>query len=718
MARTITALLLIAFWSHTAGAQTQDFTPPAPFMPDAATMKAIEEKRGELHAAIERLQRSGAMKVLEGWPLGDQFHWDPMVEVFAKAADWTVRRNEFHQKDSGKQTLAVLEEGLRRARDFPGFLDSLKNVAERTLACGYRSEIDGSIQPYVVSFPLGYGGDANRKWRLDIVLHGRDNTLTEVKMLAGALRRGKTKPDQDFIQLEVFGRGNNAYRWAGETDIFEAENAFIDLEHRLGTKSKDGRIDRERVVLRGFSMGGAGAWHLGLHYPTNWCVIGPGAGFTTTRGYIKNLPTHLPSYQEACLHIYDAVDYAENAAMVPVVAYGGDKDPQQQAALNIEAKLKPLGIPMTRLVGLGLAHQFPPEWQTKAQEAYAPFVERGRSHNSKRIHFVTYTLSYPTCDWITLLDLEQHYARTSVDATVTADGYDLETKNVRAFSLGIQPALAGKAKVVVRIDGQKLELEPSKSKNDGNSFSKQQGVWKDGFEPSTQFILTPGSKPGSDFDFGTNRSKKDLLSHGPIDDAFKQEFICVTGSGRCANPAIQAYTDAALERFRREWAIGFRGDLPTMADKEYLANFAKSIQGIAQPEKSGSLISASLILFGDPSSNAVIAKIMELGPEQLPLKWNDKEIAFGGKVYPAKSHVPAFIYPNPFRFRYIVINSGHTFHEADLLGTNALLYPRLGDFAILKPTPTAKDPTAAEVVRAGLFDENWKVPAESVPGQK
>ena len=48
---------------------------------------------------------------------------------------------------------------------------------------------------------------------------------------------------------------------------------------------------------------------------------------------------------------------------------------------------------------------------------------------------------------------------------------------------------------------------------------------------------------------------------------------------------------------------------------------------------------------------------MELGPEKLPLKWNDKEIAFGGKVYPKNNHIPAFIYPNPFWFRYIVINS-------------------------------------------------------------
>ena len=44
------------------------------------------------------------------------------------------------------------------------------------------------------------------------------------------------------------------------------------------------------------------------------------------------------------------------------------------------------------------------------------------------------------------------------------------------------------------------------------------------------------------------------------------------------------------------------------------------------------------------------------------------------------------IYPNPLNAnRYVVLNSGHTFHAADYRGTNALLYPRLGDYAVLTP---------------------------------
>jgi hypothetical protein len=113
----------------------------------------------------------------------------------------------------------------------------------------------------------------------------------------------------------------------------------------------------------------------------------------------------------------------------------------------------------------------------------------------------------------------------------------------------------------------------------------------------------------------------------------------------------------------------------------------------------------SLILFGDPGSNTLIAQVLS----GLPLKWTKETIAFAGKNYSAASHVPVMIYPSPLNVgRYVVLNAGHTFHAADFQGTNALLYPRLGDYAILKLAPNEKDPLAVEVIMAGLFDDFWK----------
>jgi predicted esterase len=661
------------------------------YPPDAATMEAIQRKITELKAATEQLRKLSGFRSARVGSTDVGFCRDPMVDVFLKAAEFTVRHNEFWQKGSDKQTLDVIEEGLRRAKDFSAFERSLRSVAGRTLACGYRSIIDNSSQPFVASFPVNFDKHPDKKWRLDIVLHGRDNTLTEVKMLAGALKRGPVKPDQDYIQLEVYGRGNNAYRWAGETDVLEAWRALEDLTHYLSDAARESRIDRNRIVLRGFSMGGAGTWHIGLHKPDQWCVIGPGAGFTTTHGYIKNLPAKLPDYQEDCLRIYDAVDYAENAAMIPVVAYAGDKDAQQQAAINIENILKPLGIPMTRLTGTGLTHQFPPEWQKKAQEAYAPFVQRGRNVNAKKIHFVTYTLSYPSCDWIQIKSLDQHFLKTTVDAVANEAGFTLQTKNVRSLDVSVRPAQEKLPKLLIKIDGQDLLIETPLVGPNGEhtvSLTRPAGKWIEGKEPGT--------------------FRKTAAVHGPIDDAFRRKFLCIQGTGQCWHPEVQAYTDAALARFRREWERYFRAKLPVMTDTEFLRKlYTGNWKDL--PELTGH----TLVFFGDPASNAALAKLMRVSKRELPFQWDSKIINFGGKTYASDKHVPVCICPNPLHPEsYLVINSGHTFHEADIQGTNALLYPRLGDFAILKPTPTAKDSAAAEVVRAGLFDDDWKVPLE------
>ncbi len=114
----------------------------------------------------------------------------------------------------------------------------------------------------------------------------------------------------------------------------------------------------------------------------------------------------------------------------------------------------------------------------------------------------------------------------------------------------------------------------------------------------------------------------------------------------------------------------------------------------------------NLILFGDPSSNSLIKQVLP----DLPLQWTEKEIVLAGKKYAAGEHVPALIYPSPLNAgRYVVLNSGHTFHASEFEKTNALLYPRLGDFAILKPNPTKNDKLANEVIDAGLFDDAWRI---------
>ena len=54
-----------------------------------------------------------------------------------------------------------------------------------------------------------------------------------------------------------------------------------------------------------------------------------------------------------------------------------------------------------------------------------------------------------------------------------------------------------------------------------------------------------------------------------------------------------------------------------------------------------------------------------------------------------------------------MINSGHTFHERHFRGTNALLFPRLGDWALLRVAGLRPGFAEEAVVAAGFFDEEW-----------
>jgi hypothetical protein len=149
---------------------------------------------------------------------------------------------------------------------------------------------------------------------------------------------------------------------------------------------------------------------------------------------------------------------------------------------------------------------------------------------------------------------------------------------------------------------------------------------------------------------------------------------------------------AQFERFRREWDKYMRGQLRVKKDSEVTAEDRHQ---------------SHLILFGDPGSNRLIADAMA----KLPFEWTPDSLKLGGQRLDPGTHLPMLIQSSPFQDgRYVVLNSGHTFHEADFKGTNALLYPRLGDYAVVKPTPTVRDPAAFEVVTAGLFDEKWQVP--------
>ncbi|HTI52313.1 MAG TPA: hypothetical protein VL475_15225, partial [Planctomycetaceae bacterium] len=177
---------------------------------------ASEEETQAVRAGLDQLQR--AVNSLRSKPEAERRL--PDVEVYAKAAEWIVRHAEFYRPEYAAWTRETLDSGLARASALAGAaIDWESSPGCRILA--YRSAVDESLQPYALTLPLDFGKEPERRWPLHVILHGRNAQLTEVSFIHA--QAGKpAAADQDWIQLDIFGRSNNAYRWAGESDVLEA----------------------------------------------------------------------------------------------------------------------------------------------------------------------------------------------------------------------------------------------------------------------------------------------------------------------------------------------------------------------------------------------------------------------------------------------------------------------------------------------------------------
>ena len=603
------------------------------------------------------------------------------VEIFHKGIVWALRYDGPLAPHDELLVKKALASGTRRVEALAANKTNWTTKKGKVLR-GFVSAVDGSTQPYGVIIPESY--DGTRPMRLDVVLHGSSKPVGMSELRFGTRfdmgdEQDVPAPDVDFIELHPLGRVENCYRWAGETDVFEAIEAVC----------RNYNIDRDRIVLRGMSMGASGTWHLGLKHPDRFVAIGPYCGYVDTHrfsetpvpGFIKVGP--LPSHQELGLHMLDSVDYAANASVVPAIAAIGDKDVFFQAHVIMGEAFAKEKLPFVNLISPGTGHVIDPATHAEQMRRIGEFAAKGLDHAPRRLRFVTWTLKYNRCHWLEVLALTQHYARAEIVANATEDGSIEIEEPTNIIQFAIHPPMLKKARTRLTIGGVEVAIPQHDS---ALVFAKQDGTW--------QCVGAPGG--------GVSTGKRPGLQ-GPIDDAFSEPFLCVRGTGKPWNSDVNAWASASLRRFEYEWARYMRGDLPVKNDTDVTEADVRD---------------KHLILFGDPGSNSWIAKALP----HLPVNWTPDDVGFHEEKYPAADHSPVFICASPLvANRYIVINSGHTFHEKDFAAFNYLLFPRLGDWAIMKTSPGSEQwqPTSPafpeEVVRAGYFDELWQNVVVSEP---
>jgi hypothetical protein len=278
------------------------------------------------------------------------------------------------------------------------------------------------------------------------------------------------------------------------------------------------------------------------------------------------------------------------------------------------------------------------------------------------IKFVTYTTRYNSDFWITVDGMQQNFARARIDAQRDADkaNYTIQTTNVSSLMLSDMNAAKS-----ISIDGDTLAVTPAAT----ILLSRDGGHWQVATAPKTGLRKQHGLQ-------------------GPVNDAFMDAFLCVAPSGQAYSAAADQRAKEEMDRFSKMFTREYLGDARTKPDSEISAD---------------DIANNNLILFGDPGSNAIIARIAD----KLPIQWTKDTITFGGKTYTTADHVPVLIYPNPLNNqRYVVINTG-------LVSGNFNSGGGYGDYAILKLTKPATGAVATEVADGGVFDESWQLPAQN-----
>lgn len=663
--RFLAILLGLLMFMHTSDnlkAQAPQFQPPKGVNVKPEDMKRFETALAGLDKSFGRLH-SPVEARKDGYPRG----WAD-AEIGRKGLRWILQYREFYNPKFVAMTDKVIALTKQRVETLSKPVELKKGVGT---ALGYISEVDGSVQPFALYLPPD--ADLEKPGSLLVVLHGRNQTLNEISFIDS--HEGKPYPKSELENglkryiLHVYGRTNNAYRWAGETDVFEA----------LGQALSRLNIDPRKIDLQGFSMGGAGAWHLGLHHPVRWRTFEAGAGFNETRNYARLKETS--PWVDKLLHIYDAYEVSRNVSAVPSIGYGGEEDPQLKSSANVVEQLVKEGfktrdeglvthvegLNFMQVVGAKMGHKVDPASRKLMDEFVAKVASGKPDRNLQKIDMVSYTLRYNEFGWVTLEGLEQHYRRSWVQAHLEDNGKIAvfeKLENVSAFR-------QHRASVqTVRIGDQSFSVPASK-----HLFVRNREGWE---------LLK-----GEDEARYSRATRKRSGLQGPVDDAFMDRFVVVGPDKAKANRPEQQL----FETFSQNWSKFMRGDLPVVTGDQ-LQFDGKDPSEIGPWDH--------LALFGTPQNNPVIARIL---PKLDQIQWSEKEFTLGGKTYSTRDHLPVLIAPNPLNpTRYVVINSGHSFGQKDFEGTNALLYPRIGDWAVLKIGSDG----LTEIVSSGFFDEKWQ----------
>jgi poly(3-hydroxybutyrate) depolymerase len=485
-------------------------------------------------------------------PLGSLWSAQHALERLTSLVAEQDRDADFMAREAS--ALSAMASELRARRD-P--FASLRGPLRRA----YRSDVDGSLQPYSVFVPPSYRGD--RRWPVIVALHGLGGSAHRMlPILFGVYDKDEDRthadrhfdplPDARALLLAPFAFGDSFYRGVGERDVLRA------LAELRGAY----RVDEDKTYLTGLSMGGIGAASIPLHHPDVFAAAAPLCGY---HDYFIRSDTQGPrrAWELSLMEARSNRNWAENGLHLPMYVVQGLRDrPVANSSTFVDR---------WRELGYAIDAEYPDLGHDVWSSTYAGgriidrFLRTVRDPAPSRVRFRTVSTRWARSRWLTVDRIATRGAWAEIDATATGSSLRASTREVDAFT--VTPPLAGPFTAV--IDGQTAATEARGTV----SFERREGRW------------TPAARVNRD------------AAVGPIRDAFDGPLLVVYGASSARESALN-------RRVAAHWArigSGTRARVRVITDDAY------------RPDDGAG---RTVVLVGTPASHRVLARMQP----SLPLR--------------------------------------------------------------------------------------------------
>jgi dienelactone hydrolase len=444
------------------------------------------------------------------------------------------------------------------------------------------------------------------------------------------------------------------------------------------------QTDPYRTYLTGHSMGGHGAWILGVQYPDKFAAVGPSAGWISFWSYrgakryeTNDLIKEILMRAEASSDTLTLIKNLKNTG-VYILHGSADANVPVSEARTMHKHLQNFHQDFVYREVAGQGHW----WDISKASGIDcvdwaemfDFFDHHRLPASNKVRQIDYATTNPGISaWSHWVGIEAqikplNISHVSIHLDPERSHFVGTTNNVSRLSLKLD-SLAKKSNISIKLDNQIIEAVSCPD-------AKQQ-IWLSREKDKWQMIPEP------------SRSLKGPHRNGPFKDAFQYRMLFVYGTNGTAKENDWAYAKARFDA-EQFWYQG-NGSVDIIADSEFEA---------AKETNRG------VILYGNAQTNSAWPKLLSNSPIQI----DNNSITIGQRQLESGDLACLFLQPRPDSSTACVAVVGGTGITGMRL-TDRLGYIFAGcnypDCIVIGPEMLSAGVDGVHV--AGFFGNDWSV---------